>query len=146
VGISLQQQIRDALNAARRGRDKAQTVLLSSTLSEIRNREIELGHEADDDVVREVIARGIKQRKESAEQMRAGKREDLAALEDAEGAALAKFLPPPMTEDEVRSIVRELREQGAVEIGPLMGRLMPRIRGRFDGKDANRIVREEFAG
>jgi hypothetical protein len=146
VGISLQQQLRDALTQARKGRDKARTVLLTSTLSDIRNREIELGHEADDDVVREVISRGIKQRKESAEQMRAGKREDLAGKEDAEAAALAQFLPPPMREDEVRAIVREIRAEGITQAGPLMGKLIPRIRGRFDGKDANRIVREELAG
>jgi uncharacterized protein YqeY len=146
VGISLQQQLREALNAARKGRDRARTVLLTSTLSEIRNREIELRREADDEVVREVIARGIKQRKESAEQMRAGKREDLASQEEAEAVALAAFLPPPMSEDEVRSIVRELRAGGVSQVGPMMGQLIPRIRGRFDGKEANRIVREELAG
>jgi uncharacterized protein YqeY len=146
VGISLQQQLRDALNQARKGRDKARTVLLTSTLSEIRNREIELGHEADDDAVREVLARGIKQRKESAEQMRAGKREDLASREDAEAAALAHFLPPPLSEEEVRVIVREIRAEGVTQVGPMMGKLISRIRGRFDGKEANRIVREELAG
>lgn len=145
MGISLQQQLRAALTDARKGRDKARTVLLSSTLSEIRNREIELRHEADDDVVREVLARGIKQRKESAEQMRAGRREELALKEEAEADALARFLPAPMSEDEVRTIVREIRSTGISQVGPLMGQLIPRIRGRFDGKEANRIAREELA-
>jgi uncharacterized protein YqeY len=106
VEISLQQQLRSALTDARKGRDKARTVLLTSILSDIRNREIELRHEADDDTVREVLARGIKQRKESADQMRAGRREDLAKKEEAEVKALSAFLPPPMTEDEVRTLVR----------------------------------------
>ncbi|MEX0855990.1 MAG: GatB/YqeY domain-containing protein [Gemmatimonadota bacterium] len=146
MGIPLQQQLRDALNQARKGRDRDRTVLLSSTLSEIRNREIELGHEADDDTVREVLARGIKQRRESAEQMRHGKRTDLAEREEAEAVALGAFLPPPLSEEEVRRMVREIRDEGVTQMGPLMGRLVPRIRGRFDGKEANRIVREELAG
>jgi uncharacterized protein YqeY len=145
VAASLKQEIRDALNGARRERDKFRTVVLSTLLSEIRNKEIEVGGEATDDVVREVIARGIKQRRDSADQMRAGAREDLATKEESEIGILSGFLPPAMAEDEVRAIVREIIGSGAAEMGPLMGRLMPKIRGRFDGKEANRIVKEELA-
>ena len=73
-------------------------------------------------------------------------REELAVREEAEAEALAEFLPPPMAEDEVRAIVREIRSEGVSQVGPMMGKLIPRIRGRFDGKEANRIVREELAG
>ncbi len=96
--------------------------------------------------MREVLARGLKQRRESAEQMRSGGREDLAKKEEAEAAILEEFLPPPLTEDEVRTIIQELVTGGADQMGPLMGQLMPRIKGRFDGKEANRLVREELNG
>jgi uncharacterized protein len=146
LGSTLQSEIRKALNAARKGRERIRTVALSTVLSEIRNREIELGGEADDEVVTAVLARGIKQRKESAEQMRAGGREELALKEEEESAVLAEFLPPQLDEGAVREIVRELVAEGPAQIGPIMGKLAPRIRGRFDGKEANRIVREELAG
>ena len=50
-----------------------------------------------------------------------------------------------MTEEEVRALVREAIVGGAEQMGAVMGRLMPLIKGRFDGKEANRIVREELA-
>jgi len=146
VAESLQQQLRGALNQARKDRERSRTVVLSSTLSEIRNREIELGGVADDAVVRDVIARGIRQRREAAEQMRAGGREELALREEGEVAMLTPFLPPQLTEEEIRGMVRQLVADGAAGAGPVMGMLAPLIRGRFDGREANRIVREEIAG
>lgn len=96
-------------------------------------------------MVRAVLARGIKQRRDAAEQMRSGGREELARHEEEEAEVLSGFLPPGLSEEEVRAIVRTIVAEGPAEMGPVMGRLMPRIRGRFDGKEANRIVREELA-
>lgn len=120
--------------------------MLSSVLSDIRNREIEVGRELERDEIHEVLARGVKQRREAADQMRAGGRAELAEKEEAESAILAEFLPPALEEAEVRAMVREIRESGVTEMGPLMGRLMPRLKGRFDGREASRIVREELKG
>ena len=146
MATSLQDEIRDALNQARKSRNRLRTVVLSTTLSEIRNREIRAGRPAGDDVVLEVIARGIKQRQDSVVQMRSGDREELALKEEEEARILSEFLPPQMDEDQVRALIRELVSQGATEMGPIMGKLMPWIRGRFDGKRANQIVREELVG
>jgi uncharacterized protein YqeY len=146
VGTSLQQEIRSALDQARRERDKFKTVVLTSVLSEVRNREIELRGPAEDETVREVLSRGIKQRKESAEQMRAAGREELALKEESESAILVSFLPPQLDEAGVRSLVKEILAGGASGIGPVMAKLAPLIKGRFDGKEANRIVKEEIAG
>ena len=138
-------EIRDALNRARKDRDKLRTLVLSTILSDVRNREIELGRAADDDTVREVIARGIKMRRDAAAQMRVGGREELAEKEERESSILAEFLPPALNEREVRGMIREILAEGPADMGAVMGRLMPRIRGRFDGGDANRLVREELA-
>ena len=146
MATGLQDEIRAALNQARRERDRLRTVVFSTVLSEIRNREISDGCDATDEVVGDVLARAIKQRRESAKQMRAGRREDLAQKEEEEAEVLAVFLPPQLDEAQIRSIIKELISDGPAEIGPVMGRLMPRIRGRFDGKEASRLVREELAG
>lgn len=140
----LKKQLQEDLNDARRAGDRFARDVLSTTLSEIRNREIETGEDADDDEVRKVIAKAVKQREDAARQMRDGGRPELADKEEREGELLSEYLPPALDEDEVRTLVREIIEGGAEQIGPVMGRLMPKIRGRFEGQEANRIVREEL--
>ena len=119
-------------------------MVLSTVLSEIRNKEIDGRIELDDDGVIQVLTKGIKQRADAATQMRDAGREELAANEDAQAEILKLYLPEGLTEDEVRTLIREAIAAGANEMGPLMGRIMPQIRGKFDGKEANRIVREEL--
>jgi len=144
-GGGLRARLRGDLNAARKDRDKFRTLVLSTVLSEVRNREIDTREELNDEGVTQVITRAIKQRRDASEQMREGGRGELADREDAQAALLADYLPEQMSEDEVRAIIRETIDGGADRMGPLMGQVMPRIRGRFDGKEANRIVREELA-
>lgn len=142
----LKDRLRSDLIDARKSRDKLRTVLLSTVLSDVRNREIDMGSDLDSEGVQEVVSRAIKQRRDAEEQMEAGGRTDLAQKEAAEAEILKVYLPPPMTEEEVRALVRQAVQDGAEAMGPLMGRVMPQIRGRFDGKEANRIVREELGG
>jgi uncharacterized protein YqeY len=140
----LKEQIRDDLNQARRERDKLRTLVLTTFLSEIRNREIELGREAGDEEVQALVTTAIKRRREAAEQMRAGARDDLAEKEEAEAALLQGYLPPQLGEEEVRAMVREAIAGGAGELGAVMKAVSPRTRGRFEGRELNRIAREEL--
>ena len=144
MASELKTRIQSDLNAARKQRDKERTLVLSTVLSEIRNKEIDDGHEIDDDGVVGVLSRGIKQRKDAADQMRAAGRGELADQEGAQAEILSEYLPEGLSEEDVRQLVRGIIASGVEEMGPLMGRLMPEIRGRFDGKEANRIVREEL--
>jgi len=141
----LKDRLKEDLIKARKGREKLRTLVLSTTLSDLRNLEIELGEEAQDPDVLTVITKAVKRRKEAATQMRAGGRNELAEKEEAEAEMLASYLPRGLSEAEVRQIVQEIVGEGIREIGPAMGRLMPRLKGRFDGKEANRIVREVLA-
>lgn len=140
----LKARLQADLNQARKARDKARTLVLSTTLAEVRNREIELGGDASDEEVLNVVSRAIKQRRDAAEQMRAGARDDLADKEEREAEMLTAYLPEQFDEAEVRAMVREIVAAGHTDMGPVMGQLMPKIRGRFEGKEANRIVREEL--
>jgi uncharacterized protein len=140
----LRNKLQSDLTEARKAREKLRILVLSTTLSEIRNREIELGRDLDDGEFVAVISRAVKRRKEAADQMRSGGRIDLAEREETEAEILSRYLPRGLSEAEVRHIVREIMGEGIRELGPVMGRLMPRLRGRFDGKEANRIVREEL--
>lgn len=141
---SLKDTLRSDLNEARRARDKVRTLVLSTTLAEVRNREIQTGGALDDDGVRLVLAKAIRQRRDAAAQMDAGGRPELAAREREQARVLRSFLPSDLGTDEVRVIVRELIAGGARNIGAVMSGLMPRIRGRFDGGTASAIAREEL--
>jgi uncharacterized protein len=140
----LKEQMRSDLNDARRAGDRFRTTVLSTILSDVRNKEIELGRDATDKDVISVVARAVKQRKESADQMRAGGRPELAEKEEQESAVLDAYTPPAMTEAQVRDLVGEAIAAGADNMGAVMAAIMPRIMGRFDGREANRIVREEL--
>lgn len=138
--------LRADLAAARRSRDKARTLVLSTTLADVRNREIELGATLDDEGVQGVIARAIKQRRDAAAQMAAGGRPELAENELTQARILQPYLPPELTSAEVREMVREIVAESGSQMGAVMSRLMPRIRGRFEGGAASAIVREELSG
>lgn len=140
----MKERIQRDLNTARKQRDKDRLLVLSTLLSEIRNKEIDGGKDLDDDGVIQVVSKAIKQRSDAAEQMRDAGREELAEQEEAQGVILQNYLPEQLTENEVRELVRGFVAAGAEEMGAVMGKLMPEIRGRFDGKEANRIVREEL--
>ena len=144
MSSSLRDQIQTDLNKARKGRDKLRTLVLSTLLAEIKNKEIESRVELDDEGVVQVVSKGIKQRRDASEQMRDAGRGELADQEDAQERVLADYLPEGLSEDEVRAIVRKIIESGVDQFGPLMGQVIPLIRGRFEGKEANRIVREEL--
>lgn len=147
MSSELKNRVQADLNEARKQRDKDRTLVLSTLLSELKNKEIELGVEALDDAAAvQVVTKGIKQRKDAAEQMRGAGRGELAAEEEAQAAVLQGYLPEGLAEEEVRGMIREIVAGGADNMGAVMGQLMPRIRGRFDGKDANRLVKEELEG
>lgn len=141
---TLKERIRSDLNEARRAKDRLRTTVLTTVLSEIRNKEIEQGRDATDADVIGVVAKAVKQRHEAATQMRDAGREELAEKEEREAALLDAYTPESMSEEEVRALVREAIAGGADNMGAVMGRLMPQIKGRFDGGEANRIVREEL--
>lgn len=143
---SLAERLRAAMNEARKKRDQARTLLLSTILSDVKNREIELNHSPTDDETGEVLRRGIKRRRESVEAYEKAGRTELAATESAEIKALEAFLPPSVPPEEIRAAVREAIAGGAKDLGKVMGVVMPRFKGRADGKLINQIVREELAG
>jgi uncharacterized protein YqeY len=138
------QALRTALVAARKAQDRDRTLVLSTILAAVKNREIELARELTDEDVIDVLRRGIKTRRESVEQYEKGGRDDLAAAERAQIGVIQEFLPPEVDPNEIRRAVREAIAAGAADVGRVMGQVMPRFKGRADGKVINAIVREEL--
>lgn len=132
------------MNAARKAQDKDRTLVLGTILANLKNREIELGRPAADGEVVEVVRKGIKLRREAAEQFTKAGRPELAATEEAQIRVLEDFLPPAVDPAEVRAAVREVIGAGTRDLGKVMGQVLPRFKGRVDGKLVNQIVREEL--
>lgn len=130
---------------ARKRRDQLRTLLLSTILADLKNRELELQHPASDVEAIEVLRLGVKRRHEAAEQYAAAKRPELEAKELAEVKMLEEFLPAAIDPEEIRTAVRQAIAAGSKDLGKLMGLVMPQFKGRADGKLVNQIAREELA-
>ena len=152
----MKQRIEDDLKAALRAGDKERLGCLRMVKAKAQEKQIELrakkGRDAElsDDDVMSVVSAYAKQRHDSIESYERGGREDLAARERAELEILAAYLPQPMSEDEVAAIIDEaVRESGASEprdMGAVMQLVMPKVKGRADGKLVNRIVQSRLKG
>ena len=133
------------LNSARKSQDKAGTLLLGTVLSEIKNKKIELRRDPTDADVIDVLRKSSKKRRESIERYQEGHRPELAQKESAEAAALEKYLPAQVSDDEIRAAVKAAIAGGAKQIGAVMGKVLPQFKGRAEGSTINAIAREELA-
>ena len=120
-------------------------MLLGTVLSEIKNKKIELRRDPTDADVIDVLRKSIKRRRESIEMYNKGNRKDLADKESAEAAALEKYLPAQVSDDELRAAVKAAIAGGANQIGAVMGKVLPQFKGRADGSTINAIAREELS-
>ena len=132
------------LNASRKAQDKPTTLLLGTLISEVKNRRIELKRDPTDAEVVEVLRKGIKRRRESVEMYEKGGRTDLADKERSEAAAIEKYLPAQVSDDELRAAVIAAIAGGATAIGAVMGKVLPQFKGRAEGATISAIAREEL--
>jgi uncharacterized protein YqeY len=138
-------QLQGDLNNARKSQDKLATLVLGTILAETKNKRIELRRDLTDSDVIDVLRKGIKIRRESIEMFDKGGRGDLADQQRAEVSVIEKYLPPPVSDDEIRAAVRAALAAGATAMGPLMGQINPMFKGRVDGSTISRIAKEELA-
>ena len=148
--MKLIQQIQEDLKRSLKAKDGNRVSVLRFLLSSIQNREIEKRDALDDDEVLLEISSAAKRRRESMEAFREGDRMDLVEKEEAELAILQEYLPEQLSTDEIRKVVQEVVQStgaaSASDIGKVMKELMPRLRGKADGKLVNEIVREVLSG
>src|SRR5688572_11752087 len=143
---ALQARLQSELTAARKAQDKAATLLLGTTLSEVKNRSIELKRDLTDDDVIDVIRKAIKKRRESVDMFEKGGRQEMADKERGEATMLERYLPAQVSPDEIRAAVKAAIAAGANNVGAVMGKVMPQFKGRAEGSVINAIAREELGG
>ncbi len=149
--MSLKQKITEDIKAAMKEGNALKKDALRMLDSMIKNTEIEKLKKEDglsDAEVIEVVARAIKQRRDSAAQYEAGGRADLAEKEKNEIEVLSVYMPAQLSKDEVRSAVKEvIASLGATsksEMGKVMGAAMAKLKGQTDGNLVKKIVEEEL--
>tara|TARA_B100001287_G_scaffold272799_1_gene275090 strand:- start:427 stop:873 length:447 start_codon:yes stop_codon:yes gene_type:complete len=148
--MSLQDSINEHIKLAMIAKDKDKLAALRAVKSAFIIEMSKDGSDAIDDLVAEkIIAKLVKQRKESASIFTEQGRDDLAKDEIVQLQFLQVYLPEQMSEDEVMKVVKEVILQiGASspsDIGKCMGILMGRLKGKADGKLISRLVKEELS-
>jgi hypothetical protein len=148
VADPLHTQIRAELTAAMRAGDKVRLGTLRLLSAAVTNREKELRRELTDDEVRDVAAKEVKRRTESIEAFESAGRTELAERERAERDVLEPYTPPRLSDAEVDALLDEALTatgaSGPQDIGKVMGFVMGRAKGRVDGADVQRRVRERL--
>lgn len=147
--MSLQEQLVNDMKEAMKSGDSVKVSTIRMLKAAIKNKEIEKGgtsYKLSDKETLEVIVTAIKQRKDSIEQFTKGNRQDLADKEKKELEILQAYMPPQMSDEDVKAEVKkaiaETSASSQKDMGKVMKVLMPRIAGRADGAVVNRIVRE----
>jgi len=132
------------LKTAMKAHDTAALNAVRGTIAKVKDLTVNAGKEITDDVVLQVIAKGVKQRDESIAQFTAANRADLAEGEKAERAVLVKYLPAQLSEEEVATVVKAvIADLGATskkDMGRVMKEVMARVKGQADGKLVSRLV------
>ncbi|MBE0501426.1 MAG: GatB/YqeY domain-containing protein [Desulfuromonadales bacterium] len=143
--MSLKATLTTAMKEAMKARDAVRLGTVRMTLSAIKNKEIEAGRGLDDAAVTSIISTLVKQRREAAEAFRNGDRLELAAKEEAELIILQSFLPPQLSEEQVRelvdAVVAELGATSMKDMGRVMKVLTEKTLGQADGKLVSTLVK-----
>jgi len=144
--MSTKEKLSQDLKEAMKARDELRKRVLRMAISAIKNAEIAKQGQLDEPEVLAMLQKEVKARHETIEGARQAQRDDLIEIAQDEIRVLEAYLPKPLSRDELTELVRQaIAEAGATsmsEMGKVMGILMPKIRGRADGKEANQIVRE----
>jgi len=143
--MQLKAEIQEAVKTAMKSGDALTLSTLRLVLAALHNEEIKVRKELTAEEIQKTISTLCKQRTEAIELYRKGGREELAQKEEAELKILQRYLPQPLTEEEVQALIRasinELGAKGMQDLGRVMKQVMPRISGRSDGKRVNEIAR-----
>jgi uncharacterized protein YqeY len=139
----------DVADAMRAG-DTSRRDVLRMMLAAVKQEEVDEQTELDDDGVQLLLIKQAKQRRESIADAEKANRPDLAAQEEAELLLINDYLPGQLTEDELRAaasaVIADMGASEMQDIGPVMGQLMPKLKGQADGRMVSQVVRELLQG
>ncbi|HPF17418.1 MAG TPA: GatB/YqeY domain-containing protein [Thermotogota bacterium] len=141
----LKEDIFEDLKTAMKARDEVRVRTLRMVVAAIKNRLVDKKDLGDEDVI-EILAKEAKLRKDAIDEFTKANREDLAQSEEEELGIIRDYLPEKLNEDELRTIILDAIEEqhinSASGLGLVMKMIMPKVKGRADGKIVNKMVRD----
>lgn len=148
--MGLKEQLQEDLKAAMRAGDEPRKTAIRMALLAIRMAEVEAARPLTEEEILRVLQNEVKRRREAIAELEQANRSDRLAAERAELEVLLSYLPQPLSREEIEAMAREvIAEVGATspgQLGEVMKRLMPRVRGRADGREVQEIVRRLLSG
>lgn len=142
--MTMQKRLKDDLKSAMRAGDNARRGVIRYILSDIHNEEIAKQKALDEDSVIALMGKQAQQRRDSILAFSQGNRHDLADKEKNELAIILEYLPQQMSADEITDLVKiavkEIEATGPQDMGKVMGNLMPKVKGKAQGKEVSTIV------
>ena len=146
--MSLSDQIMSDMKQAMKDKDKIRLNTVRMIKSALMNEKIKLGHDLNPDEELTVLNREKKQREESIDEFVKAKRDDLIDFTKKELEVVESYMPKQLSKDELDKIISETVEEvgakGKSNFGKVMKALMPKIKGRADGKQASELVRNHL--
>ncbi len=146
---TLRERLEWDLKEALRSGDTTARDTIRFTLAALKNAEIDKGGPLNPAEELALLQREAKRRAESIEQFRAGKRQDLVEREEAQLAVLRRYLPAPLSDEELTKIIAdtiaETGAHGAKDMGKVMPLVMERVAGRADGRRVSALVRDALS-
>ncbi|RKX55979.1 MAG: GatB/YqeY domain-containing protein [Thermotoga sp.] len=144
--MALKERIMNDLKKAMKERNEVKVRTLRMVIASIKNWEVENTKEIDDDGMITVLTKEAKRRKEAIEEYRKAGREDLVRAEEEELKIIESYLPERMSEEEIKELVlktiEEVKATSPKDLGKVMKVIMPKVKGRADGKLVNEMVRK----
>ena len=148
MASDLLEQLLDDIKTAMKKREKDKLSALRFLHAEIKNVGINERRELTDDDVLNVIGRLVKQRQEAIEQFQKGGRDDLVAQETFQLNVYRAYQPAQLTEAEIAELVEQViaatGASGKKDLGKVMKAVMPKVKGRAEGKVVNAIVSQKL--
>jgi uncharacterized protein YqeY len=144
--LALRKKVFDDLKQAMKSGDTIKRDTLRMLISSVNNAEIAKQADLEESDILGVISKEVKRHQESIEAFKKGNRADLVAKEEAELAILESYLPKQLSREEVitaaKEVIAAVGAQGMGDKGKVMKELMPKLKGRADGKEINEAVTE----
>jgi uncharacterized protein YqeY len=142
-------QLKDAVKASMRAKDKLRTQAVRSIQAELKRVEVDERIELDDARVLVIMDKMLKQRRDSIKQYEDAGRTDLAEVEHYEVSVIQEFLPEALTEEELSAIVvKAVTDSGASgmqDMGKVMALVKPQVAGRADMGAISKLVKDKLA-
>lgn len=147
--MTLLDRLNNDIKVAMKAKDKETLSVLRMMKSSIQNEEIKKGESLSSDEELTVLSREMKQRKDSLQEFKDAKRDDLVEKVFAEIKIVDRYMPEQFSEDELRSIIEsaidETDASSMKDFGKVMGIVMPKTKGKADGQKVNSLVKESLA-